>query len=319
MRALDYTGVAMVEFRTDPKSGRSIFIEVNGRFWGSLPVALAAGVDFPLYLYQMLVEGRREFPRRYPVGVHSRNLFPDIRWLLGNLKADRSDPLLQTRSLWKVAAEPLNVLLGREHVDTLVADDPAPGVGECAEILRTVFRKAGSVLTCACRRSPVARTIATARARRAARRARSVLFVCKGNICHSPFAELCARREIPGLEAIESAGYYPVADRPSPDNACTAAAEHGIELRSHRSRLLDDEAVSRADVVFVFDEENRIRVLRDHRSARGKVHLLGALRSGGDNVIEDPYSGEVDRFLATYALIAEAIAELKVCLASNPR
>src|SRR5439155_2761023 len=40
---LRYTGVAMVEFKVDSESGRWVLIEMNGRFWGSLPLALAAG------------------------------------------------------------------------------------------------------------------------------------------------------------------------------------------------------------------------------------------------------------------------------------
>ena len=61
MRSLNYTGVAMVEFRVDEATGKWILLEINGRFWGSLPLAAAAGADFPLYLYQLLVDGRREF------------------------------------------------------------------------------------------------------------------------------------------------------------------------------------------------------------------------------------------------------------------
>ena len=43
---LRWTGPAMVEFRHDPATGRSVLMEINGRFWGSLPLASAAGVQF---------------------------------------------------------------------------------------------------------------------------------------------------------------------------------------------------------------------------------------------------------------------------------
>ena len=61
MRALRYTGVAMVEFKVNAKTGEFVLIEINGRFWGSLPLAVAAGANFPLWLYQMWVENREDF------------------------------------------------------------------------------------------------------------------------------------------------------------------------------------------------------------------------------------------------------------------
>jgi len=46
LRALDWSGPAMVEYRYDPATGRSWLMEVNGRFWGSLPLAYHARHDF---------------------------------------------------------------------------------------------------------------------------------------------------------------------------------------------------------------------------------------------------------------------------------
>src|SRR5581483_2233614 len=88
LRALDYTGVAMVEFKKDKRTGAWIFIEINGRFWGSLPLAVACGADFPFWLAELLVGGRREFPKRYDLGVTCRNTTLDLEWLRDNLRAD---------------------------------------------------------------------------------------------------------------------------------------------------------------------------------------------------------------------------------------
>ncbi|WP_417320317.1 carboxylate--amine ligase [Emcibacter sp.] len=46
LKDLDWTGVAMVEYRYDPATGTYYFMEINGRFWGSLPLAIAAGAPF---------------------------------------------------------------------------------------------------------------------------------------------------------------------------------------------------------------------------------------------------------------------------------
>ena len=47
LREFDWAGVAMVEYKVDEKSGTPYLMEVNGRFWGSLQLAVDAGVDFP--------------------------------------------------------------------------------------------------------------------------------------------------------------------------------------------------------------------------------------------------------------------------------
>ena len=46
LRRIGWEGAAMVEYRYDPVSGRSVFMEVNGRFWGSLPLAHYSGAPF---------------------------------------------------------------------------------------------------------------------------------------------------------------------------------------------------------------------------------------------------------------------------------
>jgi len=53
IKALNYTGVAMVEVKINPATNDWVFIELNARLWGSLPLAVAAGADFPYYLYLM--------------------------------------------------------------------------------------------------------------------------------------------------------------------------------------------------------------------------------------------------------------------------
>jgi predicted ATP-grasp superfamily ATP-dependent carboligase len=137
MGALHYTGVAMVEFKLRPETGEWVLLEVNGRFWGSLPLAIAAGADFPYFLYQMLVLARRDFPAGYRVGLYCRNWAKDATWLWQNLRADRSDPLLMSRPLRAVAGELANVVTLRERSDTLVLDDPRPAVAELGGLLRT--------------------------------------------------------------------------------------------------------------------------------------------------------------------------------------
>ena len=116
----------MVEFKVNFDSKRWVLMEINGRFWGSLPLAVLAGADFPRFLYEMLVKGRRSFPSSFRVGLYARNMLADIGWMRANLRADRRDPLLMTRPLPTVAGEFVRLLTGRERWDTLTLDDPHP-------------------------------------------------------------------------------------------------------------------------------------------------------------------------------------------------
>ena len=139
--ALQYTGVMMVEFHVNPVSGDWILIEINGRFWGSLPLAYAAGMDFPLYLFQMLVEGRTNFSSKYRMGIYCRHLRFDVSWFKKNFFADPNDPMLRIVPLTRICAELINILTLSEHIDTFAIDDPKPFFAEVGELAGRVIRK----------------------------------------------------------------------------------------------------------------------------------------------------------------------------------
>lgn len=77
LRALRWQGVAMVEFKQDT-DGEFRLMEINPRFWGSLPLAVAAGVDFPYLLYQVARGERPEPVLSYRLGVRMRYFFQDL-------------------------------------------------------------------------------------------------------------------------------------------------------------------------------------------------------------------------------------------------
>lgn len=82
LRALDWEGVAMVEYRYDPATGRAALMEVNGRFWGSLPLACQAGAGFPWLCYQLLGLDRPVRQPDYMAGLRCRFMVPETRRLL---------------------------------------------------------------------------------------------------------------------------------------------------------------------------------------------------------------------------------------------
>jgi protein-tyrosine-phosphatase/predicted ATP-grasp superfamily ATP-dependent carboligase len=305
---LRYTGVAMVEFKVNSQTGDWVFIEVNGRFWGSLPLAVAAGADFPLALFQLLVEGRRDFRRDYRVGLRCRNWRSDRWWLTGNLRSRWSDPSLPTVPLWKIGLEALTgVVTLRERSDTFALDDPGPAVAELRLIAQDTWHSLSKRIGRVWLQSVPVRRRLERRARAALRDSRSILFVCLGNICRSPFAEYFARHCLPADRDIRSAGYYPEAGRRCPEQAIAGAATWAIDLRDHRSQRLTDDLVRTAEAVFVFDEENYRSVRADYPSVLPRLHFIGALDRHGPLLIEDPYGSDPSTFDQTYQAIAAAL------------
>lgn len=79
LQRVKWHGVAMVEFKVDATDNRPLLMEINGRFWGSLQLAVDAGVNFPLLLLNMALGKSAVVPENgYRIGVKSR-------WLLGDL------------------------------------------------------------------------------------------------------------------------------------------------------------------------------------------------------------------------------------------
>jgi protein-tyrosine phosphatase len=139
-------------------------------------------------------------------------------------------------------------------------------------------------------------------------RQESIAFVCFGNICRSPFAErLVAQRRDDGRRPV-SAGYFPDEGRTSPDLAITVARSLGVDLSGHRSRVLSPAIVEEADAIFVFDQHNYRTVVREYRSAKRRVHFIGALAAEDPLFIPDPFGGTAEDYELVYRRITDLVA-----------
>jgi predicted ATP-grasp superfamily ATP-dependent carboligase len=91
---LGWHGVAMLEYKQDLRTGECFLIEVNGRFWGSLQLAVDAGMDFPALACELALGHRPQVLQPYKLGVRSRWLLGDFDHLLLRLfTTDRSSEL----------------------------------------------------------------------------------------------------------------------------------------------------------------------------------------------------------------------------------
>ena len=124
-----YRGIAMVEFRVTP-DGTPYLMEINARPWGSLQLAIDAGVDFP-WLQFCLMSGR-PLPAIAPRPAR-------LRWWLGDL--DRlllqlRHPIPGTSRLGSLAAFALTSLDWRVRNEVLRLGDLGPGIAELGAWLR---------------------------------------------------------------------------------------------------------------------------------------------------------------------------------------
>jgi len=62
----------MVEFKVNPVDGQAVLMEVNGRYWGTISLPIIAGIDFPLYHWQLLHGEVPEVASAYAVGAKWR-------------------------------------------------------------------------------------------------------------------------------------------------------------------------------------------------------------------------------------------------------
>lgn len=310
VRSLDHTGVAMVEFRMDLRSGRWILVEINGRFWGSLPLAIAVGVDFPWYLYQMLVDGKEDFPQKYRIGVYCRNFMKDMKWILANIAKNLGRPLFPMRLVWQLFCEFVNILTLREHSDTFVFDDLKPGFTEVGSACDLAAAKVKQYVRLAWMTCFSSRRRYSSDIHRAIRDAKNILFVCKGNICRSPFAQYYAGKILPAAVAVGSTGFFKIVGRIPPPEAIAVGSEFGVDLSVHRSTIINENMMQSANVIFIFDESNYSRLVERFPSAKKKIYRLGLLLDEGPFSIEDPFGGTPDTFRAIYRRIALCLGKL---------
>jgi predicted ATP-grasp superfamily ATP-dependent carboligase/protein-tyrosine-phosphatase len=315
LSGLRWTGVAMVEYRQNVATGEFVLMEINGRFWGSLPLAVAAGVDFPYRAYRVHRKQPVSPAAPYRRGLYCRNFSRDLAWFKERLAADEGSRLPSVRQ--EIGAGLKNVLAGRERCDTITLDDPLPGIAELWNGLKASGAMRARKRTVRAAFELETRTEAWRRSqRRKLRRLLDanprMLFVCRGNICRSPFAERYARRKLDeaGLTSIEtaSAGSYPVLSRPSPEAARLVGRELGVPLEDHRSTVLDLGITSWPGAILCMDRDNAEDLRLEFPDSGPRIFYLGAFdRTARRLFIDDPWNKPADEFRKVYAEIASSI------------
>jgi len=309
--ALGYTGVAMFEFRRND-AGSWVLLEVNARPWGSLPLPVSLGVDFPWRWYRLVTEGVETPAVSYRAGVYGRNLVPDGSQLVEDVRqAGLGAPFVFLHR----GAELARNATGRERQDTIVRDDVWPGLIELGGAVRRVAARVWRKLP----RTAAVKQILARRKLRALARGGPLVFVCSGNICRSPYAEIALAARHPDLVrriAVTSAGTLPRDGRLTPPFGLAAAAARGVDLHAHRSRHLTDSVAEGAGAILVFDSKNWDDVVSRFPQLRDRLLIIGDLAGFGP--IDDPVDGNRSVFDVCYKKVDAALAAAAEVLGDSP-
>jgi protein-tyrosine-phosphatase/predicted ATP-grasp superfamily ATP-dependent carboligase len=306
-KATNYTGLAMFEFKLAP-SGKWILLEVNARPWGSLPLPLAWGVDFPYALFRVLCLQQTPEAVDYPHPRYARNLVADV-WQLRLYAARHSKQrlgLLLHLVRWVMSLRRL--LTGEEKLDVSVPDDRAPARLEWRQFFRMRWQTFNP--DTGLPPLPKRETLQLAWQRA---EAPHLLFLCQGNICRSPYAEHKARQLLdaaPLRVTVSSAGMIPKNGRASPKEAVVAAQALGIDLQTHTSRHAQPSLVDQATWIVVFDNINRRALLARYPHLADRVVMLGNCAAHPAREIADPDGQDVPVFRDTYDRIDECVGRL---------
>ncbi len=145
LEALAWHGVAMVEFKVDTRTGLPVLMEINGRFWNSLPLAVAAGVDFPYLLYRLALDGDVAPCLDYRAGVRARWLAGDLRHLIAVFQGPPPGWTAPFPGRWQTVGDFVKIG-GRVHRDVLSFRDPVPSMVEAYNFFREMGAASNRVL-----------------------------------------------------------------------------------------------------------------------------------------------------------------------------
>lgn len=117
---IGYYGFGEVEFMHDVQNGQYKLIEVNPRVWGWHTIAIAAGADFPYFLYQDMIEGKFEIP----------SILKSLKWV--RLTTDTPTVIMEILKGKMKIKDYLSSMKGKKEFDVFAFNDPLPFFAELA-------------------------------------------------------------------------------------------------------------------------------------------------------------------------------------------
>ncbi len=314
IKALNWHGVAMVEFKWQPETGKYWLMEINGRFWGSLPLACYAGADFPKMLFDLSVNKQRPVDQTYKTPIYCRKLSSDLYWLEQVLRRSESSPLVEYPSHKQIFLDFLWLFHPTRHFfDIQCWYDPLPGLIDLYTIFQSYGKRLFEILESRWLKIYHASAWQRRYLQRRLKSAHSILFLCYGNINRSALAQVLAQQLMPNSAVtFDSAGFHTPANRPADPNMVKTAQKQHIDLSHWQSQTLNGEMIANSDLILAMEIRHLERLKQEYPEAKNKCFLLGSLISQGyrDVEIDDPYNQPIPVYEKTFDRINQAIQAL---------
>lgn len=150
----------------------------------------------------------------------------------------------------------------------------------------------------------------------------NVLVICYGNVCRSPYLEAALRRELAarGLDAVHvhSAGFVGP-DRGVPGESLRVSATRGLDLASHRSRLVTPAMMREVGLALVMSTEQRDQ-LREATGFAGAVVVVGDLDPQPivTRAVRDPWGADEAAFRDVFTRLDRCASVLAAALSAAP-
>lgn len=292
MKALNWHGVAMVEFKWNPDTKAFALMEINGRFWGSLPLAVAAGADFPAMLYELMTQGKVVQRPAATVGVYGRKLSSDIYWYEQVLRRDAPAGLVKFPNTRTTFLDLLRIFSPRHSFDIQHWRDPMPGLNDMGKIVSSYSTRVTGLIQDRLALQRQRRAWCSGRVESQLREADQVLFLCYGNINRSALAEAYFRSIAPSAAAkCISAGYHEEEGRPADPVMVDVASSTGIDMQNWSSKRITRDMVNTSSVILAMEQKHYDYIAEHFPDAASKTFLLGMADEtlAGNGEIADPY------------------------------
>ena len=138
----------------------------------------------------------------------------------------------------------------------------------------------------------------------------SIVMICTGNVCRSPFAEKLLQHHLNKIEAcadwvVSSAGTNIDAQVKASYGSVVMAAERGLDLDAHVAQAVSAEIIQNADLLLCMTHKHKQALQQAYGTHADKVYLLSEM-VGVECDVADPF----EEPLEAYRVMAEEVEQL---------
>lgn len=146
-----------------------------------------------------------------------------------------------------------------------------------------------------------------------------IVFVCTGNTCRSPMAEVLFKnilnQQAMNEVNVSSAGLM-AGQGPASFQAQKVMQRRGLNLSDHISKMLNQDLVQKADLILTMTEGHKKIILAQFPDAISKTYTLGEWSEIG-NDIDDPYGGDEAYYDACANQLSQYLVKISEKLANK--